>query len=211
MSRTFGLAIGILVVTISLAARGTDISYPSLEELVRTSDRVARVEIVQQSVARVSMDGQSHECGVIFTARVLESLKGGGETFRFLASSDRDFIGTDADYLIFAVSTSALPRPSESEMPERELMNVKCRLEAAPYLLSESVQTMIPFVEGPPDATNGEWLRISRMSAISTLPVTTAHGQGQPVGLVRWAVAKKAIMHAVAADPRLVSMANRCD
>lgn len=191
----------------ALTAGGTDIDHPSLEEIVSASDRIARVEILGYEAATFLHEGAEQHCGTVYTAHVVEPLKGGGNTFKFLAATERDFVGTKRDYLVFALKTAGLPRPG-SDDPDAPW--VRCRLESAPFLLSERAQVMIPFGKDGAVAPNGEWLRIARSSAISTLPMEEAEIGGQPYGFVKWPVAKNAIMTAIAKEPRVISRVPRC-
>ena len=187
-------------------AGATDIDYPSLEEVVSSSSRIARVKILEHERATYMDEGEQKDCGVVYTAQVLESLKGDETEFRFLAATDQDFAGTEREYLVFALEAKAL---GSVDVDESDAAWVRCRIESAPFLLSERTQVMIPFTKGAGIASSRERLQITRASAISTLPVEEAEIGGKPYGFVEWAAAKSAILTVIAREPRLISRAPR--
>ena len=173
----------------------TDIDYPSLEEIVSSSSRIARVRILEQERATYMDQGEHKNCGIIYTAQVLESLKGDETKFQFLAATDQDFAGAEREYLVFALEAEAL---GHVDVEEPDAARVRCRMESAPFLLSERSQVMIPFTKGTGIASTRERLQITRASAISTLPMEEAEIDGCTYGFVEWAAARSAILTAMA-------------
>jgi len=185
-------------IVIAVSARATDINYPTLDEVVHDSTRIAVVEITDRSIANDMHDGNGSKCGVIYTARVIESIKGEAGTFVFLSPTDRDYRGSDRYYLVFVVAMENLT-PTDSEeltMTSVEIKERRCQISSAPYMLMDSLQAMIPF-EKDSMGSGDEMLRIERISPISTLPIEL-ESEGEPRhSLVAWSVARTAIMEAV--------------
>jgi hypothetical protein len=87
-----------LALLLPLFAAADDWKEVSTAEMVRASDRIARVTLSERRAVSLELEGRHVECGHRYLAKVLESAKGTGGSFEFVA--DRLLPLGDAQYVV---------------------------------------------------------------------------------------------------------------
>ena len=183
----------------------------SLEEVVAQSAKVARIRITKR--VPLQTPEMTEPCGYMYSARVVESFKGGTDPFEFVAHADQDFVGFDHDYLVMALHNFDMTPEVDVFLrhmlsPEEE-ERVRCRTAATNYYVP-GAHRMLWVIQ---ELSGEEWLAPDTRPLVAWCRTEGNEGEmpgGRQVKLgsyvydaIQWQPARNLITRAVTARPYL--------
>lgn len=165
---------------------------PPIQVLTEDSAYIARVRIDSRKPVTFDVDGESDTCGYMFSAHVVESLKGEATELLFFGDVESGFVDLDRDYvaLIFdrRGDDTALEKAVRSQLGARNLQNIKCQLEASRLFVRSAPHTLIPFQHRRGEEPGS--IARDRLGVLATaLPPNEATG-----GSVEWTVLRRSML-----------------
>jgi hypothetical protein len=180
-------------------SRALSVEYLSLGEILAQSETVARVRIVAREPIEFEYEGKVHECGHLYSAEVVESMKGRAHPFRFHLEEDADFGGFDVEHFVIVQRRNqerALDRltPLFESLTGLERERIRCSLSIE-YFVHDPRQALLPFDSSAAQQFGGKWLRQNRGSVISRIDFDHREiGKGEEAYMVfSWDDVKSAV------------------
>ena len=159
-----------VVLGVVAQAAASTLLVPTLEEVLVKAARVARVRIVQREAVTFDFEGTQHVCAYLYSAVVVESFKGDGERFSFVARGI-DFVGLDGDYFVILQWRSEEARRKNQQdapsnwAPYRRAQYI-CEQSAGDYFAQDPRQVMFVFDTAATKSLGGERLLEHRDSVL---------------------------------------------
>lgn len=180
----FTIFVSTLLIVSQLNAQARDKTY---ERIINTSAKIVRGKIINREEVRYDYDGVDMRCGYILEIEVVQSFKGGNNSFKvFSSNSDILMEGApETEYFLFARRN-----PVFGEQPATDFINcdegrsTRMDISHFEYLSTRLTQQIFPIIsytannpvtdEDTGVVKKGEWMMIVDRISNNGLPFTIA-------------------------------------
>lgn len=182
IKKYFIIILSIMIFSISAYGQVRDNTYL---RMTNTSAKIVKGKITGREAIEYNYDGQRLICGQILDISVVESWKGGTESFKVFASNSDILMDGDVEYFLFARRN-----PNFGDSTKVEFINcddeksTRMDVSAFEYLATRLRQQIFPIIsydganrvidEDTNVVKRGQWMMIVNRISNSALPYTIA-------------------------------------
>lgn len=160
---SFFISYIVALIAASQNALGADFATAaSLQRTVYEAAIVARIHVLGREPVWVMGSGNSRACGYLYKAAIVESFKGGSDTFEFFSPAARDFVDFGRDYFII-INERVTTKERDAimvlrdQMSREEMWKLMC-VTSSQYYAASNYQTMRAFDLEAAKEFGSEWL-----------------------------------------------------